>query len=305
MTPAKKFLSSYHPTSLIHLSSSKRANLETFFNRNALPGDRLMFLPYDHGLEHGPVDFLETPEALNPEYILNMAKEGNFSGVVLQIGYAEKYWQKKEFNSLPLVLKLNGKTNIPSDFDPISPLTSSVSDAVKLKASAVGYTLYVGSSRQAEDFDQFRWVRQEAEAAGLPLIVWAYPRGRYAKEQGGIHSLAMVAYAARTAAELGADLVKVNYPIDLDMYPTQHNLENYNDVKTLSDKERLAWIVASANIPCLLSGGEKTTDEELIKRTSTALLSGFSGIIFGRNMWKRTPSDVKKFLTDLRKTLSE
>lgn len=46
----------------------------------------------------------------------------------------------------------------------------------------------------------------------MPLIVWAYPRGSAIADKGGKSSFYAVDYAARTASELGADMVKVNFP---------------------------------------------------------------------------------------------
>ena len=46
----------------------------------------------------------------------------------------------------------------------------------------------------------------------MPLIVWAYPRGSAIEAKGGKDSFYAVDYAARTASELGADIVKVNFP---------------------------------------------------------------------------------------------
>ena len=66
---------------------------------------------------------------------------------MLQIGLAEKfYWEYA--GEVPLVLKLNGKTEIPSDASALSPLNATVEDAVRLGADAVGYTLYVGTPAQ-------------------------------------------------------------------------------------------------------------------------------------------------------------
>ncbi len=46
----------------------------------------------------------------------------------------------------------------------------------------------------------------------MPLIVWAYPRGSAIEAKGGKDSFYAVDYAARMASELGADVVKVNFP---------------------------------------------------------------------------------------------
>src|ERR1035441_2961272 len=98
-------------------------------------------------------------------------------GIAIQIGLAEKfYWDYA--GEVPLVLKLNGKTDIASGIDPLSPVNATVQDAVRLGADAVGYTLYVGSPAAERDFGQYRQVREEALRLGMPLIVWAYQIGR-------------------------------------------------------------------------------------------------------------------------------
>ncbi len=133
------------------LSIGKRARLHRLLY-GAGPGNgTLMLLPIDQGLEHGPRDFFPNPPAKNPEFQLQLAKEGKFSGIVFQVGIASKYMAKFA-GEVPLVLKLNGKTEIPSDKSPLSPCIASVEDAVRLGADAVGYTLYVGWPQQEADF---------------------------------------------------------------------------------------------------------------------------------------------------------
>jgi class I fructose-bisphosphate aldolase len=164
-----------------------------------------------------------------------------------------------------------------------------VDDAVRLGADAVGYTIYVGSPAQSDDFLQFSRVREEAEQAGLPLIVWSYPRGEYVDAKGGQHAFWAVDYAARVGLELGADVVKLNMPrYDADkarLYPAP-----YNDGKsTPTDPEgMLKQVVRSAGKTLvLLSGGTKGTEEETLEHARTAFRAGVTGLIFGRNVWQR------------------
>ena len=132
--------------------------------------------------------------------MLRLAVEGGFNGVAIQIGLAEKfYWDYA--GEVPLILKLNGKTDIPPDDEALSPLHASVADAVRLGADAVGYTLYVGTPAAEADFAQYRQVRADAQRLGMPLIVWAYPRGSAIDAKGGRDSFYAVDYAARTASE--------------------------------------------------------------------------------------------------------
>ena len=192
-----------HPTlNDLNLNTGKRTRLHRLLYKFGPANGTLLFLPIDQGLEHGPRDFFPNPDAKDPEFQLRLAKEGNFSGIVYQIGVAEKYMGLFA-GEVPLVLKLNGKTEIPSDQQPISPLLASVEDAVRLGADAVGYTLYIGSPMQAADFAQFRKVREDAEKYGMPIIVWAYPRGEAIDAKGGRDSLYAIDYARSCRPGIG------------------------------------------------------------------------------------------------------
>ena len=166
------------------LSTGKKARLHRILHKHGLGNGTAIFLPYDQGLEHGPRDFFENPVSGDPRYIVKLAVEGGFNGIAIQIGIAEKfYWDYA--GEVPLVLKLNGKTEVPSDSVALSPLHADVAEAVRLGADAVGYTMYVGSPAQTADFEQYRKVRADAEKFGIPLIVWAYPRGSAIDTKGG------------------------------------------------------------------------------------------------------------------------
>src|ERR1700730_7242458 len=239
-------------------------------------------------MEHGPVDFFDNPDSIDPEYEYRLALEGNYSGIALHFGLAAKYFSKYA-GKIPLLLKINGKTNIPGDDDAFSPLTGSVEDAVRLGADAVGYTLYVGSPRQADDIKQLTDVRHECDRYGMPLVVWAYPRGKAVKEKGGQDSLYAVDYAARVACEMGADVVKLNVPkVSTDdkqpkPYPTLQ----------MSEEEAIRKIVKSAGRTLvLISGGSKVSDEDLLQKARIAMEAGVTGLIFGRNLWQRPYDDA-------------
>ncbi len=269
----------------LDLSPGKRTRLHRLLYKYGPGHGRLLILPIDQGLEHGPRDFFVNPESLNPEFQLRLALEGGFSGIAFQVGLAEKYL-KSFAGKVPLILKINGKTEVPPDDEAFSPCHASVEDAVRLGADAVGYTCYVGSPRQDEDFIQFGRVRREAERAGMPVIIWAYPRGKFIEAKGGKDCLWAVDYAARVAQELGADVVKVNYPkMDEErraLYPKE-----YRDLK-LSKREMIEKVVASAGRTLtIMSGGSKRSDDELFDDVKTALEAGAAGFIFGRNMWQR------------------
>jgi fructose-bisphosphate aldolase, class I len=278
------------------LSPGKLTRLKRLLYHHGPGGGTLLVLPIDQGLEHGPVDFFANPDALDPDYQFALARDGRFSAIALHIGLAEKYFHGYA-GEVPLILKLNGKTSVPSDAAAFSALTGSVEDAVRLGADAVGYTVYVGSPSQDRDFEQFRTVRAEADRLGMPVIVWAYPRGDAINKRGGKESLYAVDYAARVALELGADIVKLNYPVasekDKDSPPPYNTL-------TLSHRDAFRKVVESAGRALVLvSGGEKMADAELLEKVRTSMDDGATGIIFGRNLWQRPRAEALKLTREL------
>jgi class I fructose-bisphosphate aldolase len=266
----------------LDLGQGKKARLYSLLYEHGLRNGTLLLLPIDQGLEHGPIDFFDNPDSVDPDFQYRLAAEGGYNGIALHIGLAEKYGAKYA-GKVPLILKINGKTGVPSDDEAFSPLTGSVEDAVRLGALAVGYTLYVGSPRQDDDIAQLNEVRFDCDQYGMPLVVWSYPRGRDIEAKGGRDSLYAVDYAARTACELGADVAKLNMP----KAAHEKNPKPYPGLQ-MNDEERMAKVVRSAGRTLVLvSGGSKTGDEDLLGKVEIAMSAGATGLIFGRNMWQR------------------
>jgi class I fructose-bisphosphate aldolase len=280
------------------LQSGQRARLHHLLFEHGLKNGTALFLPYDQGFEHGPRDFFENPLSSDPRYIIKLAIEGGFNAIAIEIGLAEKfYWDYA--GEVPLILKLNAKTDIPNADAPFSPVHASVEDAVRLGASAVGYTLYVGSSMQATDFEQLKRVRQDAIRFGMPLIVWSYPRGKDVKEKGGSTSFYAVDYAARIASELGADMVKVNFPDPTLVKGVKAPYE-----LPYTSQQAIEAVVRSANRSLLLvSGGEKVSEEAMLEKARQSMDAGATGLIFGRNIWQRNHTDSLRLVNQLREVL--
>lgn len=283
-------MGSYLTLDDMDLGVGKRTRLHRLMYEYGPGNGTLLLLPIDQGLEHGPVDFFTNPASADPEFQLKLALEGGYSGIVFHIGLARKYMLKYA-GKVPLVLKLNGKTEIPPSDQALSPQTATVEDALALGADAVGYTLYVGSPRQDDDFVQLMEIRGECERYGMPLIVWAYPRGEAIDGKGGRDSLYAIDYAARTACELGADLVKLNMP-KLGDSKAREQPAPY-DTLEVSAQESLDRIVASAGRTLvLISGGSKIGDDDLMEKAEMCMKAGATGLIFGRNMWQRQWEDA-------------
>lgn len=221
---------------------------------------KAIFLAYDQGLEHGPTDFND--KNVDPNYIIELAKKGGYTGIILQKGIAEKYNSEIRKSKVPLIVKLNGKTNLFKG-EPISRQICSVDEAIKLGAKAVGYTIYIGSDYEDEMLQEFENIERQAHAKGLPVITWIYPRG---KSVEGKSDSELMAYACRVGLEIGADIIKIQYNGKVD------------DLK---------WAVKSAGkTKVVIAGGVKKGEDELLKQVKDIMNSGAIGLAIGRNVWQ-------------------
>lgn len=229
---------------------------------------KAFFFAYDQGFEHGPTDFTQELENFDPAKIIEIAKSaGVFSALIFHEGIAQKYYPIGGLDSQslpPLLLKLNGKTAFHKDEEPYSPQLCTVGEAIRIGASAVGYTVYIGSEHEAKMMQEFSQIEDEAHTAGLPVTMWAYPRGKHVL--GKETDKETVAYGARLALELGADFVKVPYT---------------------GDPESFKWVVESAGkTKVLVQGGSKKTEEQLLEEVKGAMEAGATGAAVGRNIWQ-------------------
>ncbi len=283
-------------------ATGKRARLYDLRYGHGVGNGTMVILPIDHGLEHGPIDFLPNPPSADPDFQLDLALRGGCNAIACQIGFAERHWPPYA-GRVPLVLKLNGKTGVPSDEEAHSPLNASVEDAVRLGAHAVGYTLYVGSPLQSRHHEDLAGVRADCVRWGMPLIVWAYPRGSAIDARGGRSSLYAVDYAARAAMELGADAVKLDLPRkgpwDEDMPEAYRELD-------WDEEEGARRVTASAQgVPVLVSGGSRGDPDEAVRKARMAMRAGAAGLMFGRNLWQRPMDEALEVLERIRALMSE
>ena len=232
-----------------------------------LRNGRGIILAYDHGFEHGPIDFDE--RSVDPAWVMEIADSGNFTAVACQKGIASKYYQKDK-HKVPLVVKLNGKTAFHKDEEPVSLQNCAVDEAIEFGAVGVGYTIYVGSEHEQEMIHEFSQIEKEAHDKGLVVIGWMYPRGLHIKDELSKDTLA---YAARLGLELNADAIKIKYT---------GNVESFR------------WVVqAAGKAKVFVVGGPKTeTPEELYITAKEILDAGAVGFAIGRNVWQ-TPEPLK------------
>ena len=284
---------------LATISPGKRTRLRRLLFEFGPGNGTLLLLPIDQGIEHGPRDFFPNPASKDPEYQFRLAAEAGYSAIACQIGLATKYYPDYA-GQVPLLLKVNGKTDVPPSDDALSTTNASVEDAVRLGADAVGYTLYVGSPRQDDDLRQLQGVREDCDRYGMPLVIWAYPRGTYIEEKGGQKSLYAIDYAARLAMEMGADVVKLNLP---SPEPNKDSPAPYDELE-VTQEEAVQHVVSSAGRSLVvLSGGSKIDDDKLLEQTRYIMECGGSGVIYGRNVWQREWSQALEIIEQIKEIM--
>ncbi|MDX6615875.1 MAG: fructose-bisphosphate aldolase, class, partial [Solirubrobacterales bacterium] len=116
---------------LATLAPGKRTRLRRLLFEFGPGNGTLLLLPIDQGIEHGPRDFFANPASKDPEYQFSLAAEAGYSALACQIGLAEKYYPDYA-GQVPLILKVNGKTDVPPSEKAFSGTNSSVEDAVRL-----------------------------------------------------------------------------------------------------------------------------------------------------------------------------
>jgi class I fructose-bisphosphate aldolase len=231
--------------------------------------DKSLLLAYDQGLEHGPRDLDD--KSVDPKYIFDIALEGLYDGIITHHGIAEKY-HNRYFKDIPLIIKLNGKSAM-SGTPTISRQLCSVDRAIKLGASAVGYTIYTGSPNEPDMLQEFSKIVEVAHDYGMPVIAWMYPRGPGINEA----DKDILAYSARVGLEVGADLLKMRYNNDPALFK---------------------WLVKCAGkTKILVAGGDKMNEAEFLRKSEEIMKTGVAGMAVGRNVWQHPfPYAVTKAL---------
>src|SRR5690242_21851271 len=125
-----------------------RANLARLMNHGRLTGTgRFVILPVDQGFEHGPArSFAPNPPGYDPRYHFELAIAAGCNAYAAPLGFLEA--GAGEFaGEIPLILKMNNHDVLNDEKDPLSSVTGSVKDALRLGCVAAGFTIYPGSAK--------------------------------------------------------------------------------------------------------------------------------------------------------------
>jgi fructose-bisphosphate aldolase, class I len=259
------------------------SNLARMMMSGRLAGTgKFVILPVDQGFEHGPArSFAINPPAYDPAYHFQLALDAGCNAYAAPLGFIEA--GAAEFaGAIPLILKLNDHDLLHDEKDPLSAQTASVKDALRLGASAIGFTIY-------PMYQELRELALEAKSHGLAVVVWSYPRGSDISKEGET-AIDVVAYAAQIAAQLGANIIKVKAPsahIELADAKKAY-LAAKVPIETLPDRIRHV-IQSSFNGKriVIFSGGATVGDEQLLTEIKGIHEGGGFGSIVGRNSFQR------------------
>jgi class I fructose-bisphosphate aldolase len=276
-----------------------RTNLARMLLHGRLGGTgKMVILPVDQGFEHGPArSFAANPAGYDPRYHFQLAIEAGCNAYAAPVGFLEA-GVSDYCGEIPLILKANNHDLLNDERDPISAVTASVEDALRLGCVAVGFTIYPGSSERTTMYEQLRELTARAKDAGLAVVVWSYPRGSGLSKEGET-AVDVVAYAAQIAAQLGADIINVKLPgTRVELAEAQKVYQKYEiPISTLA--ERVRHVVHSAFAGrriVIFSGGAATGDEQFFGEARAIRDGGGFGSIIGRNSFQRKKDEALKFL---------
>ena len=276
-----------------------RTNIARLLRSGKLAGTgQLVILPVDQGVEPGPArSVASNPGGSNPLYHFQLAIDAGCNAYAAPLGSLEA--GAAEFaGQIPLILKLNNHDVLHDEKDPLPSVTGSVKDALRLGCSAVGFTIYPGSSHCNIMYQQLRAITEEAKDYGLAVVVWSYPRGSVLSKEGET-AIDVIAYGAQIAAQLGAHIIKVKLPsAHLEQAAAKKVYESVNiPITTLA--ERVRHVLQSSfdgRRIVIFSGGAKSDDQHVFEEARAIRDGGGFGSIIGRNSFQRPKAEAIKFL---------
>ena len=280
-----------------------RANLARILMHGKLGGTgRLIILPVDQGFEHGPArSFAVNHEAYDPEYHFNLAIDAGLSAFAAPLGLIETS-ASSYAGQIPLILKINSSNSLSRNSDaPTQAITGSISEAIRLGCSAIGFTIYPGSDDSLNMISEIQELAAEAKNHGLAVVVWSYPRGGNISKEGET-AVDIVSYAAHMAALIGAHIIKVKPPTEFleDINAKKVYVENKIPISTLRD--RIKNVVESCfqgKRIVIFSGGSAKNTEGLLNEIREIYNGGGFGSIIGRNSFQRPKKEALALLSQI------
>jgi len=289
----KKILSQYESD-----NPGTKGNLARILSHGRLGGTgKLVILPVDQGFEHGPArSFAANPPAYDPHYHFQLAIDAGLSAYAAPLGMIEA-GADSFAGAIPTILKLNSSNSLATEKD--QAVTGSVSDALRLGCSAIGFTIYPGSDYAFKQMDELRELAEEAKSVGLAVVVWSYPRGPLI-DKAGETAFDICAYAAHMAALMGAHIIKVKPPtavLSLEAAKKVYEAQKIDGSTLAKRVEHIVQCCFNGRRIVVFSGGETNKDtESLLADVRSLRDGGANGSIIGRNTFQRPRAEALDLL---------
>jgi predicted phospho-2-dehydro-3-deoxyheptonate aldolase len=224
-------------------------------------------VPMDHGTTLGPI-----PGIANSLEVIAQVVAGGADALVLHKGLLRMVSQKPELAKGRYLLHLSVSTSLGPDPNR-KVLVSSVAEAIKLGADGISIHVNIGTATEAEMIQDLGQVSAACLEWGMPLLAMMYSK----KAQ---KSPEQIAHAARLGQELGADIVKIDYP------------------GSIADTEKL---VKGVQVPVVIAGGSKMDrPQDLLQIIHDALSAGAAGVSIGRNIFQHeNPRLITEIVSNL------
>jgi putative autoinducer-2 (AI-2) aldolase len=155
------------------------------------------------------------------------------------------------------VLRVSGGTSIVGEDLSNEGIITTVEDALRLNASGVALSIFVGSKHERQTLLALSELVNEGQKHGMPVLAVT----AVGKELGKKDSRYM-ALACRIAAEIGANIVKTYYCEDFEK------------------------VVEGCPVPVVVAGGTKVSEKEALELTYNSIKAGAAGVDMGRNIWQ-------------------
>lgn len=218
------------------------------------PDGRTLIVACDHGMISGPDAGIENMGATLAKVIA-----GGADAIMTSYGTATRF--AAQLARVGLVLRIDGAASVLGPKGGPGAQFYTVQDALRLGADALCVTAFPGSPVEETTLTVLAHVIREAHAWGIPVMAEMVPGGFDSPpEARTVHS---VGVAARVAAELGADWVKIPY------------VDGFEQV------------VAGCYVPIVVLGGpHQEAPQATLTMLEAALRAGAAGATIGRNIWK-------------------
>ena len=273
-----------------------KTNLARMLMEGKLGGTgKMIILPVDQGYEHGPArSFAVNPAAYDPHYHYQLAVDAGLSAYAAPLGPLEA-GADTFAGQIPTILKVNSSNSLlPAVAPKTQAITGSVADALRLGCSAIGFTIYPGSSVSLEMFSDIAEMRREAAAKGVATIIWSYPRGEDLDKDAET-AMDVTAYAAHIAALLGAHIIKVKLCTDHLSQPEAKKVYVANKVPIGTQADRVRECVRSVlngRRIIVFSGGAAKGTDSVLDDARAIRDGGGNGSIIGRNCFQRPKEEA-------------